>query len=136
MGQELVKQKAGIETALTNDVVVTSVGEENSVFANLSTSLAEIRKLNGVIGYIIRSNDSAVIDIADSDSIFQYAILTSEIHEFSMDIAKQFNLGTAESLLLEGENIKVLCLTISDNKVSVFMEKSANHAGIIKRILL
>ena len=132
----MVKQKAGIETSLTNNVVVTSVSEENSVFANLSTSLAEIRKLKGVIGYIIRSDDSAVIDIADSDSIFQYATLTSEIHESSVDIAKQFNLGIAESVLLEGENIKVLCLDISDNKIGVFMEKSANHAGIIKRILL
>ena len=131
-----MKQKAGIETALTNDIVAASVGEENSAFANLSTSLAEIRKLKGVIGYIIRSNDSAVIDIADSDSISQYAMLTSEINESSMGIAKQFNIGTTESLLLEGENIKVLCLTISDNKISVFMEKSANHAGIIKRILL
>ena len=131
-----MKQKAGVETALTNDVVVASVGEENSAFANLSASLAEIRRLKGVIGYIIRSNTSAIIDLVDSDSIFPYAILTSEIHESSVDISKRFALGTAESILFEGENIKVLCLSISDNKISVFMEKSANHAWIIKRILL
>ena len=101
-----MKQKAFIETALTNDIVVASVDEENSAFANLSASLAEIRKLKGVIGYIIRSDTSAVIDIADSDSIFQYAMLTSEIHESSVEIAKQFNLGTTESLLLEGEKLK------------------------------
>ncbi len=131
-----MKQKAGIETALTNEVVVTSVGEENSAFANLSASLAEIRRLKGVIGYIIRNNTSAIIDLVDSDSIFQYATLTSEIHESSVDISKRFALGTAESILFEGEKIKVLCLSISDNKISVFMEKSANHAWIIKRILL
>jgi len=133
--QELL-QKAGIETVLADDAVVTSLGEENSVFANLSSSLAEIRKLKGVIGYIIRSNTSAIIDIADFDSIFQYAMLTSEILESSLEISKQFNLGALESVLLEGENIKVICLSINDNKIGVFMEKSANHAGIIKRILL
>jgi predicted regulator of Ras-like GTPase activity (Roadblock/LC7/MglB family) len=131
-----LKQKASVETVLADDAVVTSLGEENSVFANLSASLAEIRKLKGVIGYIIRSNTSAIIDIADSDSIFHYALLTSEIDESSLGLSKQFNIGALESVLLEGENIKVLCLTINDNKIGVFMEKSANHAGIIKRILL
>jgi predicted regulator of Ras-like GTPase activity (Roadblock/LC7/MglB family) len=132
----LLKQKAGIETALSNEDVLMSAGEENSAFASLSASLAEICKLNGVLGYILRSSTSAIIDVADSDKIFSYAILTSEIHESSEEIAKQFNLGTPESVLLEGENIKILCLTIDDNKIDVFMDKSANHAWIIKRILL
>ena len=122
--------------AITNNVVVTSVVEENSVFSNLCASLTEIRKLKGVVGYIIRNDASAIIDITDCNSVFQFAILTSEIHESNVEIAKQFNLGAPESVLLEGENIKVLCLSISDNKIGVFMEKSANHASIIKRILL
>ena len=54
---------------------------------------------------------------------FQYAILTSEIYESNVEIAKQFNLGSTESVLLEGENIKVLCLSMDDNKISVFMDK-------------
>ena len=48
----------------------------------------------------------------------------------------KFNLGPPESVLLEGENIKVLCLSMDENKIDVFMEKSANHVSIIKRILL
>ncbi len=131
-----MKQKTNAETAFTHKIEVTTVSEENSAFENLSASLAEIRKLKGVIGYIIRSDTLAVIDIADSENIIQYAMLTSEIHESSLEIAKQFDLGATESVLLEGENIKVLCLSVNDNTISVFMEKSANHASIIKRILL
>jgi predicted regulator of Ras-like GTPase activity (Roadblock/LC7/MglB family) len=135
-----LKQKTSPETEFSNGITVAAAGEEaseeNSVFASLSASLAEIRKLKGVTGYILRSDTSALIDVADSDKIFQFAILTSEIHESSIEMAKQFNLGEPESVLLEGENIKVLCLRMDDNKIDVFMEKSANHVWIIKRILL
>jgi predicted regulator of Ras-like GTPase activity (Roadblock/LC7/MglB family) len=124
------------ETALTNEVVVTSVDEENSGFASLSASLTEIRKLKGVIGYILRSNTSAIIDLNEQDKIIEYAVLSTQIHDSSQEIVKQFNLGETESILVEGENVKVLCMSIGENKISVFMEKSATHAWIIKRILL
>jgi predicted regulator of Ras-like GTPase activity (Roadblock/LC7/MglB family) len=124
------------ETVLTSEVVVTSVDEENSGFASLSASLTEIRKLKGVIGYILRSNTSAIIDLNEQDKIIEYAVLSSQMHDSSQEITKQFNLGETESILVEGKNVKVLCMSIGENKISVFMEKSATHAWIIKRILL
>jgi predicted regulator of Ras-like GTPase activity (Roadblock/LC7/MglB family) len=135
----VLKQKTSTnetETAFTNAVAITSVDEENSAFANLSASLAEIRKLKGVIGYILRSNTSAIIDLATPDKIIEYAFLSTQMHDSSQEITKQFNLGETESILVEGKNVKVLCMSIGENKISVFMEKSATHAWIIKRILL
>jgi len=134
-----LKQKTSTnetETAFTNEVAITSVDEENSAFANLSASLTEIRKLKGVIGYILRSNTSAIIDLNEQDKIIEYAVLSSQMHDSSQEITKQFNLGETESILVEGKNVKVLCMSIGENKISVFMEKSATHAWIIKRILL
>ena len=124
------------ETALTSQVVVTSVDGENSVFASLSASLAMIRKLKGVLGYILRSSTSAIIDFTEPDKITENAILSSQIHESCQEITEQFNLGEMESVLVEGENVKVLCMSIGENKISVFMEKNAAHSGIIKRILI
>ena len=135
----MLKQKTSTnetETAFTNAVAITSVDEENSAFANLSASLTEIRKLKGVIGYILRSNTSAIIDLATPDKIIEYAFLSTRMHDSSQEITKQFNLGETESILVEGKNVKVLCMSIGENKISVFMEKSATHAWIIKRILL
>ncbi len=134
-----MKQKTSINktaTVFTNMVAATSVDEENADFASLSASLAEIRKLKGVIGYILRSNTSAIIDLTAHDKITQYAILSFQMHDSSREITKQFSLGETESILVEGENVKVLCMSIGENKISVFMEKSATHAWIIKRILL
>ena len=134
-----MKQKTSAneaETALTNQVVITAVDGENSAFASLSASLAEIRKLKGVIGYILRSNTSAILDFTEPDKITENAILSSQIHDSCQEIAKQFNLGEMESVLVEGENVKVLCMSIGENNISVFMEKNATHSWIIKRILM
>jgi predicted regulator of Ras-like GTPase activity (Roadblock/LC7/MglB family) len=134
-----LKQKTSTneaETTFTNAVAITSTDEENSAFANLSASLAEIRKLKGVTGYILRSNTSAIIDLNEQDKIIEYAVLSTQMHDSSREITKQFNLGETESILVEGKNVKVLCMSIGENKISVFMEKSATHAWIIKRILL
>lgn len=135
----MLKQKTSINktaTVFTNMVAATSVDEENADFASLSASLAEIRKLKGVIGYILRNNTSAIIDLATPDKIIEYAFLSTQMHDSSREITKQFNLGETESILVEGKNVKVLCMSIGENKISVFMEKSATHAWIIKRILL
>jgi predicted regulator of Ras-like GTPase activity (Roadblock/LC7/MglB family) len=126
-----------IEAAFTNAVALTGADERNSdVFASLTASLTDIRKLKGVLGFILRSNTSAIIDLNDQDKNIEYAILSSQIQDSSQTIAKQFNLGETESTLLEGESVKMLCMTVGENSISVFMEKSAIHAWIIKRIML
>lgn len=135
----MLKEKANAnvaETALTSQVAFLAVEGENSVFASLSASLAEIRKLKGVLGYILRSSTSAIIDLTEPDKISEKAILSSQIYESCQKIEKQFNLGGMESVLVEGESVKVLCMSIGENEISVFMEKTATHSWIIKRILI
>ncbi len=124
------------ETIYEKEVEVVLGDEKNLSFASLSASLVEISKLKGVLGYILRSNSTATLDISESDKIIQYALLSSQINDGCQEMAKQFNLGETESMLVEGANVKVLCMNIGENKISVFMEKSATHAWIIKRILL
>ncbi len=133
-----LKQKASEEdNASFSDVVEEfSAKQESDDFAALNASLMEIRKLKGVLGYILRNNTSAVVDLAEQDKICQYALLSNQIHESGMAAAEQFRLGEVESLLVEAADLKVLCMSLGQNKISVFMEKNATHAWIIKRILL
>ena len=119
-------------TELTNSVAVISVGDDASVFASLAASLVEIRELDGVKGYILRSDTSAVIDLSEPDKIIEYAILSSQISESSSEMVKQFNLVDMESVLVEGKSVKVLCMSKDENKISVFMENTANHALILQ----
>lgn len=134
----MLKQKTNVEilTEFPEGAPVISVGEDNSVFSSLAASLAEIRKLRGVMGYILRSNTSAIIDLTEQERIIEYAILLSQITESSNEMAKQFKLADIESVLVEGKFVKVLCMSIGDNRIGIFMERTATHAWIIKRILL
>jgi predicted regulator of Ras-like GTPase activity (Roadblock/LC7/MglB family) len=102
----------------------------------LNASLNEIRKLKGVLGYILRNETSAIVDLSEQGNLTQLAILSSRIHDSLLDVAKQFSLGEVECMLVEGKTMKVLCMSVAANRISVFMEKNATHAWIIKRILL
>jgi predicted regulator of Ras-like GTPase activity (Roadblock/LC7/MglB family) len=139
VGGEKLSQSADItraETTLTNVAAITTSDGEDPAFASLGASLAEIRKLKGVLGYIMRGNTSAIMDLTESDKISKYALLSYQLHDSSLEIAKLLNVSEIESALAEGKNLKVLLIKIGENKISVFMEKSANHSGIIKRVLI
>jgi predicted regulator of Ras-like GTPase activity (Roadblock/LC7/MglB family) len=134
-----MKQKTGTtqtQAQFTEPVAVTSAGNENSAFANLSASLAEIRKLKGVMGFILRSNTSAIIDLNEQDKITEYAVLSSQMREYALEMTNQFRLGDTESLVVEGKTVKILCMDLGENSIDVFMTKPTAHARIIKRILL
>lgn len=134
----MLDQRTNVEiaTELLDGAAVISVGDDNSLFTSLAASLAEIRKLKGVMGYILRSNTSAIIDITEQDKTIEYAILSSQISESSLEMAKQFSLANIESVLVEGKSVKVLCMSMGENRIGIFMEKTATHAWIIKRILI
>ena len=134
-----MNQNAGAsqaETELGKVVAVASADGEDPAFASLGASLAEIRKLKGVIGYIMRGNTSAMLDLAERDKTSQYALLSYQISESCPEIAKQLSVAEVESVLVEGRSLKVLFMKIGENKISVFMEKDASHVWIIKRILI
>jgi predicted regulator of Ras-like GTPase activity (Roadblock/LC7/MglB family) len=131
----MVKQKRSIhETAETVIVDGVTSSEEDQTFTDLSKNLAEIRKAEGVIGYILRSTTAATIDLKDPENIVEYAILSSQVLDSSREISELFELGDVESTLIEGKETKALCLVIGENKISIFMEKNADHADILKRV--
>jgi hypothetical protein len=132
----LLKQKINDQSAteLSDSTAVISVGDDSPMFVDLAASLVEIRKLNGILGYILRNNTAAIIDLTEQDKIIEYAILSYQISESSNEISKQFNLTNIKSVLVEGKTVKVLCMNISGNQISVFMEKTANFDSLMKRI--
>jgi predicted regulator of Ras-like GTPase activity (Roadblock/LC7/MglB family) len=134
----MVKKRKSIHETTTTVMIddesaVTSV-EENQAFENLSAQLAEIRKCNGVVGYILRSATSATIDLKEPGKIVEYAILSSQVLESSHEISELFDIGDVENILVEGKDIKALCMTMGENKISIFMEKTVDHADILNRI--
>ena len=112
---------------------VTLTLEEDSAFAGLRSSLAEINKTQGVTGYILRNTTSAAIDLQNPKKLFEYALLSSEAMDACQEISELFNLSTTKTVV-EGSETKMLCMVIGENKLSIFMEKSVDHADILRQI--
>jgi len=101
---------------------------------DLRKRLQEIQTDENVIGYVLRSSDSASIDIKDPKRVIDYAVLSSSSFDASEELAKLFDLGDIQNIIIEGKNIKVLSLTFGENKLSIFMEKNADHDKISKKL--
>jgi len=131
----MVKKKRSIHETATAVIVddVTS-DEEEQVFADLCRNLAEIRKEKAVVGYIVRNATSATIDLKEPEKLVEYAILSSQVLDSNQEVSDLFELGDVQSILLEGKEIKALCMVIDENKIGIFMEKDADHADILKRV--
>ena len=108
--------------------------EETQSFSDLSDKLAEIRKDKNVIGYIIKNDTSATIDLKEPEKIVDYALFSSHVIESSRDISDAFEIGNVESILVEGKENNALCIIIDGNMISIFMNKTADHSDILKRV--
>ena len=133
----MVKKKRSQQensTVIVDDNELSAAPEEDEAYTDLSNKLAEIRKDKDVIGYILRSATSATIDLKEPEKIVEYAIFSSQVLDSSREIADLYELDDVKSALVEGKETKALCMDINGNKISIFMEKTADHADILKRI--
>ncbi len=115
---------------IAEPVTIEETTSENSLRRNLE----EIKTYDGVIGYILRNSTSAAIDLKDPTKIIDYAILSSSAFDASKELSELFELGNTKNILVEGKDAKALSVVIGENKISVFMNKSADHKKVLKRL--
>lgn len=107
---------------------------EESHINNLRANLEEIKTYDGVIGYILRNSTSAAIDLKDPTKLIDFAVLSSAALDASEALSEDFNLGDVKSIIIDGKDVKVLSLTVSDNRISVFMDKEANYEKVLRKL--
>jgi predicted regulator of Ras-like GTPase activity (Roadblock/LC7/MglB family) len=128
------KQSQETETAIVVDEdEIADTPEEDQTFKDLSAKLAKLCKDKDVTGYIIRNKTSATIDLEKPEKLAEYAIFSSQVLESSQEILDQLELGDVKNVLIEGKESKTLCMNIEGNKISVFLERNANHTDILKQ---
>jgi len=134
----MVKKKKNIQQTVTTMLIdgenIISAVEEEPVFEELRMKLAAINKTEGITGYILKDTSSAVIDLKDQSRLVDYAILSSQAYDFGQEMSELFDLGNVENIVVEGKDVKVVCMNIDENKVSIFMEKTADHACVLKQV--
>jgi len=107
---------------------------EEDIGADLRVTLENINTKEGVIGYILRGPTSASVDIKDPSKIIDYAVLSATAFESSESLLHLFGSSKIRSVVVEGKDMKILCLTIGDHRLSVFMEKTEDHNSIYKKL--
>lgn len=135
----MVKKRSNQETAtavIVDENELATVSEENQAFTDLASKLAKIRKIKGVIGYIIRNAASATIDLSEPEKLVEFAIFSSQVIDSTREISDLFEIGHVESILVEGKENKTLCMNINGNKISILLEKDAPHSNILKKVSL
>ena len=120
-------------TVMIDGSPVTITLDEDPAFAGLRSSLAEINKVEGVKGYILRNTTSAVIDLQNPAKLVEYALLSSQATDACQEISDLFKLDITKTVV-EGKEVKVLCMIIGENRLSVLMEKNVDQADIFRRI--
>ena len=101
---------------------------------SLQEKLQEIKDQEGIIGYILRDEKSASIDLKDPKKIIEYAMLSSTAFDVGQNISEDLQMGELQTLLLESEETKLLSMKIDEQRLSLFMEKNVNHKKIYKEI--
>jgi len=126
------KKVQQIETS--EQVEWTPKTEAKEPLADLRTVLENIKAREGVIGYILRAETSASVDIKDPSKIIDYAVLSASALESVESLSEAFGLGKIYNIVVEGKDLKVLLLTVGEQRVSVFMEKGVDHDLICKEL--
>ena len=125
------KRKTEQEIAtLTEPIAI----EETVPANNLRAILEEINQCEGVVGYILRNTTSASIDLKDPTKIIDYAILSSSAMDASKELSELFDIGKPKNIVVEGKNVKMLSLTTNENKISIFMDNSADCLRIQRKL--
>jgi len=128
----MVKQKKNLEETASE---LEPIAIEKAVCEdNVRPLLEEIKKSDGVIGYILRNTSSATIDINDPTKVSDYAILSSSTFEASEQLSELFDLGKIKNITVEGKDTNTLHLKIDENNISIFMEKNADPKKILEKM--
>lgn len=108
--------------------------EEKPDLENLRENLSALRNFNGVIGYILKNQESATVDLPDPTKTTEYAMLAFEAIRALKHQTQIFELGKIRNALIECPNLKILITATGDCTISVFMEKTADETQILKEI--
>lgn len=107
---------------------------ETRIYKKLLRILKEIRVNNNLEGYVIRNSTRAMVDINNPAELADLALIATQLFEVSTKLLSVQERRHLKNAILDGSRIRVLCVEVGGNQVSVFMDKTVNCEGILERI--
>ncbi len=110
--------------------------KSNNNIERVQEKLQSIKSEEGIIGYILRGPNSASIDLKNPKKIIDYATLSATAFEVGQEMSAMFENGEVDSIIMEGENTRILSIVAKDHRLSIFMEKNVDHTKLCKDLNL
>jgi len=101
---------------------------------SLQEKLKAIKDEDGIIGYIVRDEKSASIDLKDPTKIIDYAVLSSTSFDVAQNIAETLQIGEVDKIIVESEETKLVSMNTEDHRLSLFMEQNVDHNKLCKSL--
>jgi hypothetical protein len=108
--------------------------EETRVFKKLQPILVEIRKNPNLIGFTMKNSTQAIVDVNKPEELAQLSLLASQLFESSRKLLTACNQRSMKRAVLEGSKMRILCLSIDGNQLSIFMEKTLDCDRIVEQL--
>ena len=87
--------------------------------------------MEGVLGYILKNDSTATINLKDSQKTVEYALLTSQAFDAIKEFSNLFSLGKLESATIECATLKVVLVKIGEYTLNVFMGKTVEPQKVL-----
>lgn len=126
--QDLKREESKLQVALAKSKPKEITPEK------MRAILDQMRKTDGVDGYILRNTRAASVDLNDPTKLIDYALLSSTTKEVGHELSQTFDLGEIKNVLIDGKDTKMVFQTIGENDISVIMKRSMDHAKIYETL--
>ncbi|XHH09303.1 MAG: hypothetical protein ACFCUE_01380 [Candidatus Bathyarchaeia archaeon] len=129
--------KSSLETIYpfkTDEVTPDRIEVERD-FDSLQLIIAEVQKVHKIEGYILKNSARALINLCKAEDVFDLALLTSEVFDSSSQLFEATNAGPLNSVVLEGSFLSVLCLSVGENQLSIFVNRSVDCNCVLDMIV-
>jgi predicted regulator of Ras-like GTPase activity (Roadblock/LC7/MglB family) len=134
LNETAVEEESIIMGAEITPEIITSDSEDQEYEVLLET-VQKLRSNKDIIGYLLKGEMKATVDLNDSTKIIEYAMFTSQAFESAETLSSSLNIGNIETILIEGEIFKTLCINRGPNKLGIFMKKDTDDADILETFL-
>ena len=121
--------------ALFDNDVLVDLDSQKDDFENLHCMVKKTREENGIFGFILKGSARAIVDMDNPEESTKLAVLVSQLSDFSEKVLNIKDEGATRSAVLEGREVKVLCLTIRGKQIGVLMEKSKDEREVLAGLL-
>ncbi len=104
-------------------------------FDSLQLIIAEVQKVHRVEAFILKNSVRALFNVCTSEDVFGFALLSSEIFDSSSQLFEATAAGPLNSVVLRGDLLSVLCLSVGENQLSIFLDRSVDCDAVLDMIV-